>query len=145
MADENDKQTAVKALDAMIADLTRELQLAQQAAQRLAMLVANLNALQMARNLLVHGTQATIPIPAGGATVIAGSVGFIALEILRDAGRPITVGELQALVRNKRPDLNLQTLSGVLSQYVARGLIHRPNPAQYMLAPAGLKALAGAG
>jgi hypothetical protein len=137
-------------LDAKIRELEREAQELQGALQRIGVVNMNLNALRQTRALLAETQQTTTPTPntngnmppipspipreMNRSRIIPGSIGALALEVLREAGNPMHVKDLLAQVRAKgRPTLSEATLVSTLSGYANSGKIKRPAPSTYAL------------
>jgi hypothetical protein len=126
-----DNSTIVQALDAKIAELEREENRLQTAIQRLAAVKSDLDALRKTRALMAGGVSA-MGVNGNGAAVshqgdrrkesriVPGSIGYFALEVLREAGAPVHVKELLPRVRAKgKPELTESTLISVLCGYVS--------------------------
>ncbi len=132
----------VEALDAKIAELEREAQELQKAIQRLSSVSASLDALRKARAVMAAGSEPVdgsvahtngtgpqtqppflnvqdVPKPDILQRLTPGSIGFIAIEVLRQAGKPLHVDELLPLVQAQRkPKLAESTLVSTLCGYV---------------------------
>jgi hypothetical protein len=65
---------------------------------------------------------------------LQGSIGFLAIEVLRQAGKPLHVGELFPLVKAQgKPQLTENTLVSTLCNYVNSGRLKRISPSVYGL------------
>lgn len=156
--DENEKTVVAKVIDEKIAELTAEAAELQKTIARFASVQMNLNSLRQTRAALLGGDASTPPIGQPQAQIIIrpapvtsppptvttktdeelGSVGSLTLEILKELNGPVHLPTLLQRLRGKGKSVNYRTLSSVLSQYVARGLIQRLGPGIYGL-PGGDK------
>jgi hypothetical protein len=147
----------VTALDAKIAELEREAEKLQNMIQRLAAVSANLDALRKARAVMAdeHGDGDLVARTNGsGASIqkpllpiriesktdpalrppLPGSIGFIAIEVLRRAAKPLPVAELLPLIQAEgKSKLSQNTLVSTLCGYVISGRLKRPSPSVYSL------------
>ena len=131
------------ALNEKIAELEREHRDLQRHVQRLAEVTANLAALRKTLSLMSsrgtanaasNGASADTETVPGRRPVRPGTVGFVVIEILREAGKPQHIKELLPKVRaNGKPDVTLATLNSTLCDYANAGKLRRTKPSTYAL------------
>ena len=139
----NNTTNITEVLDAKIKELEREAQELQRTIQRLNAVNMNLSALRQTRDLLAGTGEADIqngngssPAPASEvpSRIVPGSIGALALEAMREAGKPMHVKELLTKVHAKgKPDVAMTTLVSTLCNYANSGKIKRPAPSTYAL------------
>lgn len=138
----------IEALNTKIAELEKEQADLQSAVRKLAEVSGKLAALRTSLAVLSAGKDTTTtattdsglhlngdtPSSLAASRLVPGSIGYLALEALRDAGKPLHVKELLPKIRAKgKPGLNERTLISVLCGYVNHGKLKRPAPSTYAL------------
>jgi hypothetical protein len=64
--------------------------------------------------------------------VIPGSIGFLAIQILEETGKPVHIKELLKKVRERgKPNVAEATLVSTLCWYLKSGKVTRPLPSTY--------------
>jgi hypothetical protein len=143
----------VKAIDQKIAELEQEADELRQFVQRLSVVSAKIEALKQSRAVLADETAEIFPPSnsSGGGNntnngviqgslakhtpisrLLPGSIGSIALESMRDAGRPIHVKDILAHVHAKgKPEVTMATLVSTLCTYTTTGKVKRTAPSTY--------------
>jgi len=136
---------AVKALDAKIAETERELERLQREAELLPVVSMNLQALRRSRAILAGENPDALPHESEAAEgahigrrasggMVPGSVGSLAVEILRAAGKPLNARELTERIRARGKKASMPTVVGALARYASKGILRRVGPSQYALA-----------
>jgi hypothetical protein len=149
--------TVIMALDAKIAELERDAEKLQNMIQQLATVSANLDSLRKARAVMAaeaggssdiahtngNGLPRQTPLlPAQGELKakselrppLRGSIGFLAIEVLRQAAKPLHVNDFLPLVQAQgKPGLTEGTFVSTLCGYVKAGRLKRPSPSVYSL------------
>jgi hypothetical protein len=150
----------VAGLDRRIAQLEREADDLQKAVQRLSAVTADLDALRKARAVMAAEMRVASDNPvlysngngnpelftrlvAKPPEVMAkpilrpplqGSIGFLAIEALQPAGKPLHVNELLPVIQAQgKPALGQNTLVSTLCGYVDSGRLKRVSPSVYAL------------
>lgn len=128
----------IEAIDAKIAETRREQERLRRAAELLPTVEANLTALLRSRAILSgeepEATLASSSLGRQGGIARTGSIGALAIEILRDAGRPLHVNELVTRLREKGNKAAKHTVVGSLARYTKIGRMMRTAPSTYSLA-----------
>lgn len=127
----------IEAIEAKIADTKREQERLRRAAELLPTVEANLAALIRSRAIL-SGEEPEEPSPDSPRSRERGSafprsVGVLAVEALREAGKPLHVDELLLSLRTKGSIAAKHTLVGALARYTNDGKLRRTAPSTYGL------------
>lgn len=134
----------LRTLDAKITETQRELERLKRAAELLPIVSTNLQALQRSRAILAgenpdvathtEGLLDTGRGMDGTRAVVSGSVGVLAVEILKESGKAMHAKKLTERIRAKGKDVNLPTVVGTLVRYVKTGQLRRTAPNTFGLA-----------
>ena len=128
----------IEAIDTKIAETRREQERLRRAAELLPTVEANLTALLRSRAILSgeepEETEAISSLGQHRSTARSGSIGAMAVEILREAGKPLHVNDLAARLRAKGSKAAKHTVVGSLARYTKIGRLRRTAPSTYALA-----------
>lgn len=127
---------ATTALKEKISELERERVELQRSVQRLAEVSENLTALRKSLDVLNgnHHQPVAISDPPGTRPIVAGTVGWVVMQVLQETNRPMHVKDLLPEVRAKgKPHLKMATLVSQLCDYVKNGRLKRAAPSTYAL------------
>jgi hypothetical protein len=130
------------ALDTEIAKLEQRIKEIENVAQQLPAAKAELEAFRKVRarmagevespRLSANGTANAESNGNKPSRVVPGSIGALAIEILREAGKPVQIKELLAKVRERgKPNVSEGTLVSTLCWYLKGGKVTRPLPSMY--------------
>lgn len=150
----SEKRQVIDQIDARIEETQRLAEEAQHWANRLGSLLNDLAVLKRARELLLRDdvlgeprtTMEYVPVFAeppqqesqSASAMNTGahqrSIGMLLVSVLTEAGSPLNVSTiLERIHRRGRPDVTSKSLAGVVSQYLAKGVITRTERATYGL------------
>jgi hypothetical protein len=133
-SDNMDSAVDTMDIDSKIKELEAETERLQPLVQRLGLIAAQLDTLRKAKSLLTDGDGNGNGVAPIGSRIVPGSIGALALEVLRQAARPVHVKEILEQVRAKgKPNLAEATLVSTLCGYMNSGKIKRPAPSTYAL------------
>lgn len=138
----------LKTLDAKITETERELERLKRAAELLPIVSTNLQALRRSRAILagenpdgvtqdVKLGESLHVLDGAARPVVSGSVGVLAVEILKQTGKAMHARELTEGIRAKGRDVRFPTVVGALVRYVKAGQVRRTAPNTYALPKVG--------
>ncbi len=123
-------QNIITALDQKIAETEKELEKLRHAAELLPKVDTNLLALKRTRALLLGSDPDELGPKENGSSGIhsqSGSIGSVALEVLREIG-PLHVDDLLPRLESRGIKTNKNTLAGTLVRYKKMGKVKRTKP-----------------
>lgn len=128
----------IEVIDSKIAETKRELERLRRAAELLPTVEANLTALLRSRALL-SGEEPEEGLSAPDdrkriRSALPGSIGALATDALREAGKPLHVDEILSRLRGKGSKAAKHTVVGALARYTKIGRLRRTAPSTYALA-----------
>ena len=129
----------VKALDTLIRQVREDLETAKRAADSIPVLSSDLLALERARALALGNGHGVVHVAVEPGTA---EVRFVprpvtvyqtdmVLNILRTAGRPMTVKEIMAALKEQAPGAKEMTIVSHLVRFVQKGKVTRTAPSTY--------------
>lgn len=141
-------EDALPAIDAKITEIERKVEELQRAAELLPLYRERLQALRITRAVMngenPESSGSVVLTPETGSMRITGgqvrlqftpgSVGAIAVEVLKEAGHPLHVRDLVTRINAKGKRADKATIVGALSRYVTEGKMRRITPGTYALA-----------
>jgi hypothetical protein len=133
-------KTVVEALDVKIRDAEKELKKVKRLAESIPKLEADLQSLKRTRAMFTGKEASTKEVSKEEVATHASqkkgegqSIGNIALEIIKEAGRPVHVDDLLPKLKAKREKTSRGSLVSTLIRYMQEGRLEKTAPNTFTL------------